>query len=258
MTWTLITIPASHYCDKARWALDRAGIAYREDGHMPILHWPAARRQRGTRTVPILVHDQGVATDSTDILRLIDAQLPAAQRLFPDEPVLVARVAEWEERFDRQLGPAARRVVYFHLLAHSALAVEVVGTGTPRAERLLFRALFPVLAGMMRRGMNITPKKAAESRAKLQALFTDVGAELADGRPYLCGDRLTAADVTFAALASPVLLPDDHPVLQTPWARVPAALQAEVEAFRQTPAGQFGLRLYREDRQRQAVTAQRA
>ena len=34
----LITIPISHYCEKARWALDRAGIGYREERHVQIVH----------------------------------------------------------------------------------------------------------------------------------------------------------------------------------------------------------------------------
>ena len=31
MTTRLITIAFSHYCEKARWALDRAGIVFEED-----------------------------------------------------------------------------------------------------------------------------------------------------------------------------------------------------------------------------------
>ena len=30
---------------------------------------------------------------------------------------------------------------------------------------------------------------------------------LADGRPYICGRRFTAADVTFAALGGPMVAP---------------------------------------------------
>ena len=30
----LITIPISHYCEKARWALDRAALAFREERHV--------------------------------------------------------------------------------------------------------------------------------------------------------------------------------------------------------------------------------
>ena len=31
----LITIPLSHYCEKARWALDRVALSYREEPHAP-------------------------------------------------------------------------------------------------------------------------------------------------------------------------------------------------------------------------------
>ncbi len=248
MTWTFITIPASHYCDKARWALDRAGIAYVEHGHVPLLHWREALKQRGTRTVPILVHDGGVATDSTDILHLIDAQLPAERRLFPVDPELRAQVEAWEDRFDKSLGPATRRVVYHHLLIDKPLMVDVLGANTPPHEVTILKLCFPLIAQLMRRGMNITPQKAAQSREKLHAIFADVGAALADGRRYLVGDRLTAADVAFAALASPMLLPDGHPKLHVAPERGSAAMQADIAALRATPAGQFALRLYREER----------
>lgn len=32
---------------------------------------------------------------------------------------------------------------------------------------------------------------------------------LSDGRAYLCGDSISAADIAFAALAFPVLLPEE-------------------------------------------------
>lgn len=32
---------------------------------------------------------------------------------------------------------------------------------------------------------------------------------LSDGRAYLCGETISAADITFAAMAFPVLLPDE-------------------------------------------------
>ena len=36
--YLLITIPPSHYCEKARWALDYARIPYREERHPPLFH----------------------------------------------------------------------------------------------------------------------------------------------------------------------------------------------------------------------------
>lgn len=248
MTWKFVTIPASHYCDKARWAMDRAGIAYDEHGHIPMLHWLEATRQKGTRTVPIVVHEAGVATDSTDILELIDARLAETQRLFPVEPARRAEVAAWEEKFDKYLGPSARRVVYFHMLPDKALTLAVLGAHCPPHELALLKLGFPLFKRLMYRGMNITPKKAKQSHAKLDDLFAEVSAALSDGRRYLCGDRLTAADVTFAALSAPVILPPGHPKMDVALDRLAPAMRETVEALRATPAGQFALRLYREDR----------
>jgi glutathione S-transferase len=57
----LITIPISHYCEKARWALDRAQLPYREERHVQVVHRIAARRAGGRNTVPVLVtHDSTV------------------------------------------------------------------------------------------------------------------------------------------------------------------------------------------------------
>ena len=38
MSLRLITIGASHYCEKARWAVERAGLPFREEFHPPVFH----------------------------------------------------------------------------------------------------------------------------------------------------------------------------------------------------------------------------
>jgi glutaredoxin len=55
----LVTIPISHYCEKARWALERAGLEYREERHVQGVHQLAARRAGGGITVPVLVTPEG-------------------------------------------------------------------------------------------------------------------------------------------------------------------------------------------------------
>lgn len=35
---SLITIRGSHYCEKARWALDRCHVPYTEKAYMPMMH----------------------------------------------------------------------------------------------------------------------------------------------------------------------------------------------------------------------------
>jgi hypothetical protein len=74
---TLITIPLSHYCEKARWALDRVALPYREEPHAPLLHRLATQRNDGG-TVPVLVHGSSRFSDSTDIL----VRMPSAAATF--------------------------------------------------------------------------------------------------------------------------------------------------------------------------------
>ena len=87
----LVTIPISHYCEKARWALERAGIPYREERHVQGIHRIAARRAGGGATVPVLVTPDGVLGESEEILAWVDERTPAEHRLFPADPPSVPR-----------------------------------------------------------------------------------------------------------------------------------------------------------------------
>ena len=82
----LVTIPISHYCEKARWALARAGIEYREERHVQGIHRFASKRAGGHGTTPVLVTPEGSLGESEEILRWVDERLPAERRLFPEDP----------------------------------------------------------------------------------------------------------------------------------------------------------------------------
>ena len=100
----LVTIPISHYCEKARWALERAGIPYREERHVQGIHRVAARRAGGGATVPVLVTPDGVLGESEAILAWVDERTPPEHRLFPAEPVERLR-SRGSAGVDEGLGP---------------------------------------------------------------------------------------------------------------------------------------------------------
>ncbi|MBX2828774.1 MAG: cytochrome P450, partial [Flavobacteriaceae bacterium] len=83
---------------------------------------------------------------------------------------------------------------------------------------------------------------------EIQKIFTQVGACLQDGRRYLTGDSITAADVAFAACAAPVLLPVEFQGSLPKFNEIAEELRQEIMDLRATPAGQFALHLYQEDR----------
>lgn len=244
----LVTIGFSHFCEKARWALDRTALEYREDHHVPILHWRASLGAGGGRTVPVLVTPGRVLKDSDDILRFADEHLPAERRLFPAEPAARAEVLALVDDFDRGVGPALRRWIYFHLLPVREAAIEVLRCTGTRWERALVPALFPAMRALMRRGMKVNASGAERSRQRLEAAFTAVEARLADGRRYLVGDRFSAADLTFAALVGVLVRPKEHGYPVPERGQQIPEIAAMAAAVRARPVGEFVARMYAEQR----------
>src|SRR2546421_6851201 len=111
----LVTIPISHFCEKARWALDRAGVEYQERAHLQLIHRFAARRAGGGNTVPVLVCAAGVLAESADIVTYADAHAPPESRLYPTDAAAAAEVRGLERDFDERLGPHGRRWMYHRL-----------------------------------------------------------------------------------------------------------------------------------------------
>jgi glutathione S-transferase len=240
----LITIPISHYCEKVRWALDHLGVAYVERPHMPPFH-RSATKKHGGGAVPVLVTDTGPVQDSDAILRFLDQRYQG--RLYPRDATARDRAAELETLFNNVLGVHTRQWGYSYILT-PALARAPWTHGVPFWERWLFPLVFSKLESRVKKMYQITPGTAAESYAEIRNVFAEVERTLADGRKYLLGDQLSAADITFGALAAPLLMPPNHYVPPTPLSGLPQQMQLDVEAARATPAGQFGLRLYRDNR----------
>ena len=242
----LITMPHSHYVEKARWALDRTGVAYREEPHIPLLHrWATGRHGGGS--VPVLVHAGGSITDSTPIMQFADEACGGAV-LYPREPAARQAVDGLVRRFDDELGPHARRWAYAQLLGTPHLLRPMVSRGVPRLERWMLPLVMPVFMRLVPRAFRITPGSSERSLERVLLLFGEVAALLADGRRFMTGERFTAADLTFAALSSPVLLPEgSRTPYPTPEA-VPPVMRADVLRLRDTPAGRFALRLFAEER----------
>jgi len=244
MAARLVTLALSHYAEKARWALDRAGVRYVEERHVPLFHRVYTRRAGGT-TVPLLVADGRVYRESTDIVAYADAQ---SRTLLPVDAAGRSEAIETMRWLDRELGPHARRWAYSHLLAEPRLLARCFGRGAPALERALAPIAVRIAVPLIRRGFRVTPANAARSLERVAAVFRSVEERLADGREWLVGDSFGAADLTFAALAAPMLLPEAFGGEIPSLAEVPAAMRVTVEQFRARPAGRFALAAYREHR----------
>jgi glutathione S-transferase len=244
----LITMPHSHYAEKARWALDWLSLPYREEPHVPLLHRLPTTRNGG-RSVPVLLHGDSRFVDSTDILVHADACCGGG-RLYPLEPSLRSEVEALEEQFDTVLGPHTRRWAYAQMLPDRRLLRRMMSRGVPWLEASLLPMMMPIVVPAVRSAFRITPESAERSRQRVREVFQEVDERLSGGRRFLVGERFTAADLTFAALASPVLLPALCGAAYPDVDEVPPTMREEVLRLRDTDAGRFALRLYSQERVR--------
>lgn len=244
----LVTIPISHYCEKARWALDRVGVTYRERAHVQAIHRLATRRAGGGLTAPVFVCADGVLADSADILTWADAQAPPGRELYPRDPDGAARVRLLESDFNARLGPHSRRWMYQQLRERRDLALAYGCAGIPAWERAALRLGYPILVSIVARVLDVTPANAVESELEVRAVFDLVAEPLADGRRYICGDEFTAADLTFSALAAPVLMPVGYGVQLPQPDELPTYAAEVVRDLRAHPAGVHALAMFDAER----------
>jgi glutathione S-transferase len=196
----------------------------------------------------VLVCGDRVLAESADIVDEADANAPEGQRLYPDDPGAAAEVRALQRDFDANLGPHGRRWMYNEMRGRRDLAVAYGTTGVPRWERRTLPLAYPVATRVIDRFLDITATTAAQSEAEVRLVFDQVAERLSDGRPYLCGDRFTAADLTFAALAASVLMPPEYGVPLPQPEELPVAMAAVVREFREHPAGAHALAMYRDER----------
>ncbi len=245
----LITIAVSHYCEKARWALDWLKIPYIEESHVPIFHRLTTGRY-GAKSVPVLITATGVFKDSTDILHHIDGTSQGQQHLYPTDPELRQEVEQLEELFDSKLGVHIRRWGYYYRGVDNRQAMREMWLGdAPKLEQVGFEIAFPVMSRLVRRVYDVSAANAASSLQEIRQIFELVGERLADDkRGYLVGDSFSAADLTFAALAAPILQPKNHHNTKFLQKEIPPQVAEIVLELRQTKAGKYALRQYREQR----------
>jgi glutathione S-transferase len=208
-----------------------------------VIHRVASRRAGGGGTVPVLVTPEGVFAESADILAYADRH---GAGLYPE--AVRDEVMTLERDFDADLGPEGRRWMYFHLLPRKDLGVAYNCAGVPAWERRAFPVMLGAMSGYIRRLFAIGPETGTQAGAAVQRTFDAVAARLDDGRRYLCGQDFTAADLAFAALAAPAIVPPEYGVALPQPDELPPDMAAGVRAFRAHPAGAFACRLFREQR----------
>jgi glutathione S-transferase len=243
----LITFRISHYCEKVRWALDRTGFPYVEECHLPPLH-RLRTTPLGGSSVPVLVTEAKILKDSADILRYLDTLALPHLKLYPESSVLRHEVEELEAQFSRKLGTSTRQWGYFYALQNRTVMKQLWCKGVPMWEKLLFPAMFPLARYLVHSSYNIHHESAVAAYRRTQQIFQAVSDRLSDGRKYLVGECFSAADLEFASLSAPGVVPPEYGGVFPELNQLPDEMVEQIQILRDTVAGKYALRLYQEER----------
>lgn len=263
----LITVGLSHYCEKVRWSLDllesdpKSDIYYTEDAHPPAFTSfatvPASNGQASRAPMVVLDDippgaDSNVLFDSMKILQTLHPEL------YPEE--CKEEIIQFEEDMCSRLGPTARALVYHQVLRpeYYPLIGEVGGLYTSKIEATLFGRMLPKgLAKGMRKLMDINDDAADISLKTIHEIFKDVSERLDGGSKDYIFDSdarklgFTAADISFAALAAPLIRPPEMDAMMggSEYAdKWPAKLNDLRDELRATVAGKHVLQMYKQHR----------
>ena len=137
---TLYQFTASHFNEKARWALDWKGVPYARRSLLPGPHIRTIRSLTGGHEVPVLRDGDAVIPGSAQIIDHLE-QTRVERPLYPEEPAERERALAIQKDFDEQVGPAVRLAFFFDNL-DGQYAAAAFGSESSVTARLAYRAAF--------------------------------------------------------------------------------------------------------------------
>jgi len=264
-TGKLLTIPWDTSCEKVRWAMDLYETKYIEYGYPYLLHiWyiideysePPPTPQ--IVDVPILEFDnQLYKNGSTEIFTFLYSRALGSKLRIYSKPEALTH----EKYFDENLAPAAKTIFYAMVLPSKKLCEEIIFKSIHLSTwRTLYRLIWPIAKANMKNLLGVKNKKVQDDAwEKVENAFKYADELLAksDGE-FLLGKTMTAADITFAAHAIPILCPNSEEHIwfnessigiRCPSIKdLPNDLKIKVESYRMRPSGAFAMKLYKNKR----------
>jgi len=234
----LYVFAISHYCEKARWALDHLGIDYELRHVAPGEHAELAKKLGAPKSsVPYLTVDGNVIQGSANIIDWAEAKLQRGQSPF------AAACSEIEQRIDDIAGVHVRRYYYSEALVEHPSTVRPIFTrDLPLAKKIMITLAFGKIRKIMMSRMDLGARQGEESKALLLGELAWVDGLLADGREYLAGDNFSRADIAVASILSPLAVPPEHPVYHR--LQHPPRIAGDVARWEQRPCLQWVRNMY--------------
>lgn len=240
----LLEFPHSHYCEKARWALDYKGVAFQAVAIMPGLHMITVRKYAPDTSVPVLLTGDKVVQGSSEIINHLEQAFPS-HPLTPADADERRACLDIERTMDKRLGENIRQFLYHGLLAYPEFIRYCFTHPMPKMKQLVFDLFYPVLRYKIYQTYVISPAKVEQARREFDAAMGEIEDRL-NRKHYLVGERFTRADLSVASMLSWLAMPSEHPF---PWIDIPDPETRRIyDEYREHPVIEWVTEIYRDHR----------
>ena len=239
----LYVFAISHFCEKARWALDYLGIDYKLRFTPPGVHQLVARKLGVPRTsLPIRVVDGKAIQGSAAIIDWAESvALPDSGNLSTD--ATREECQSIEKRLDKIAGVHVRRYYYSEALVEYPQTVRPLFMhGLSKREKLLLVTTWGAICKAMIKGMDLGPEQGQDSKRIVDEELAWLDAMLSDGREILVGEEFSRADLAAASLLAPLVLPMEHPVYAG--MKLPPIMAEDIKHWENRPTLQWIRKIY--------------
>lgn len=223
----LYQFPISHYCEKARWALQFKKAAFQQVNVPPGLHKLIIKRKAPTAkapiTVPLLVSDTTIIQGSGEIISYIDRVIPKNPLGFANEN-LQKESAELEIFLDEEMATLFRSIAYNIFLKDQKKLILFWSKNGPFYTRAWLTVAMPYIARMISQMYKTDTVYIAGYKDRFNAGMDRLDI-LCESSSFLVGDRFSRVDLTMAAILAPMLFPREHPYPS------PVSLPTEFQQF---------------------------
>jgi glutathione S-transferase len=245
----LYTFWISHFSEKARWCLELEGVPFVEHPLLPGPHVATIKKLAPHRQVPVLTYKGEVVQGSSAIVDAIPrlfgkSCLQSWRASSKADADFSARCQELETMADESFGRAIQAFGYDALLQDRGTLLSLWNFRGPWWGRAFYAVAYPLMEKRVRDSYCGDAESVAKSREALLAGLQRTD-EILKRQDYLLGDVPTRADVSVAALLSPLVRPQEHPMT---WPRYPDSLEEFCLSQNGRPTWDFTVRMYRDHR----------
>lgn len=173
---------------------------------VPVLHVPRMLLLSRQTQVPMLEMGNLRITDSPRILAKLEEYFIERPSLLPEDNEYCRKALELCTDFDKNIGIHLRRLGYSHILPHQPSVLELLSAEQSPLSRKILQFSLPTIIQAMRKGMGINPANYTKSLEKFNKAVDRLDEQI-QSNGYLVGNEFSIADLTAAALLSPLVRP---------------------------------------------------